>query len=61
MRITAKILQALGLASTMLALVQGLYGDEWGELYMFLAGIALFFSGRLIERRLRKRAAAQKG
>jgi hypothetical protein len=30
--------------------------DEWVELYFFLAGIALFVTGRILERRELKKA-----
>ncbi len=55
MRTLAKALEAIGIAATMLALIQGLYGDMWGELYMFLGGIAVFFAGRIIEKRIGKK------
>jgi hypothetical protein len=38
----------------MVGLAQGLHGDMWGELYLFLGGIVIF----LIGRRLEKRSAA---
>ena len=50
----AKMLEAIGIAAVMLGLVQGLYGDEWGELYFFLGGIAVFVVGRIIEKRVEK-------
>ncbi len=49
-----KTLEALGIAAVMVALVTGVYGDEWGELYLFLGGIAVFVIGRQIEKRARK-------
>jgi Na+/proline symporter len=55
MRVAGKILEALGIASVMIGLVQGIYGDMWGELYLFLGGIAIFVIGRLIEKRIDKR------
>ena len=49
----AKALEALGIAAVMIALIQGTYGgDMWGELYFFLGGIAIFFIGRRMEKRL---------
>lgn len=51
MNILPKSLEALGIASVMIGLVQGLYGSMWSELYFFLGGIAIFFVGRLLEKR----------
>lgn len=56
---TGKFLQAIGIASVMIGLVQGIYGDMWGELYLFLAGIAIFYAGRIIEKRFVKRMEQQ--
>ena len=50
-RVMAKLLEAIGIAATMIALVQGIYGDMWGELYLFLGGIFIFLVGRVIEKR----------
>ncbi len=47
----AKMLEAVGIAALMIAFVVGIYGDEWGELYLFLGGIAVFFIGRFFEKR----------
>jgi hypothetical protein len=49
-RLLGKILEALGIAATMIALVTGVYGDAWGELYLFLGGIAVFLVGRQLEK-----------
>lgn len=46
-----KLLEAIGIAAVMLGLVQGIYGDMWGELYLLLGGIAVFYAGRIIEKR----------
>ncbi len=51
--IIAKVLEALGIAAVMIAFVTGVYGDEWGELYLFLGGIAVFLAGRRIEKRVK--------
>lgn len=40
-----------GIASVMVGLVQGLYGSMWSELNFFLGGIAIFFIGRILEKR----------
>jgi len=53
-RLLGKFLEAVGIAATMLGLVQGLYGDEWGELYLFLGGIFIFVVGRQIEKQSAK-------
>ena len=48
----AKTLQALGFANVGIGLYQGVVrGDMWGELYLSLSGLALFYVGRLIEPR----------
>ena len=54
--ITAKGLEAVGIAAVMLGLVQGLYGDMWGELYLFIGGIIIFLVGRRLEKRWEKSA-----
>jgi len=51
MRVAGKIFEAFGIAAVMIGLIQGIYGDMWGELYLFLGGIAVFLIGRRIERR----------
>jgi hypothetical protein len=50
-KIVPKALQAAGIASLMVGLVQGFYGDMWGELYLFLGGMAIFYVGRRIEKK----------
>ncbi|HZY10046.1 MAG TPA: hypothetical protein VFF29_02730 [Bacteroidota bacterium] len=52
--VIAKLLQAAGLASLIIGLVQGIYGDMWGELYLFIGGIIIFTTGRIIEIKSRK-------
>ena len=55
-----KLLQAVGIACVMIGLIQGILGDMWGELYLLLAGIAVFAVGRFIEkRRLKKNHPAE--
>ena len=49
--IPAKILEAIGIASLMIGVVQGIYGDMWGELYLLIGGIVVFSSGRWLEKR----------
>jgi len=50
-RVVGKILQAIAIAALMVGLVQGVYGDMWGELYLFIGGIVAFIAGRRIEKR----------
>ncbi len=50
--VIAKFLEALGIAATLLAFVQGLYGDMWGELYLFIGGIVVFLIGRYMEKQI---------
>jgi len=47
----AKGLEALGIAALIIAFVVGIYGDEWGELYLFLGGIVVFLIGRQLEKK----------
>ncbi len=52
MFIVAKGLQAGGIAAVASGLGAGvMWDDMWTELYMMLAGLALFGVGRLLERR----------
>lgn len=55
MRTVAKILEALGLAAVMIALIRGFNGDMWGELYFSLGGVIIFFGGLLLEKNISKR------
>ena len=57
MKITAKMLEAVGIAALMIGFVQGVYGDMWGELYLFIGGIIMFVIGRQFEKRLKKQKA----
>lgn len=57
--LTAKVLEAIGIASVILALIQGTFGgDMWGELYLFLGGIFVFFIGLQMEKQWAARNAA---
>jgi hypothetical protein len=49
-----KVLEAIGIAALMIGLVTGVYGDEWGELYLFIGGIVIFIVGRQWENRMEK-------
>jgi hypothetical protein len=47
-----KVLQAIGFADVGFGLYRGMVRDDmWTELYMLVAGTALFYLGRLLERR----------
>ena len=51
-----KFLEAMGFVTVGAGLFYGVTrNDEWVELYFFLAGIALFAAGRILERRELKR------
>ena len=51
MKITAKALEAFGIACVMIGLVQGIMSESmWMELYLSIFGIALFLVGRRIEK-----------
>ena len=47
----AKLLEAVGIACVMIGLIQGIYGDMWGELYLLVAGVIVFYIGRIMEKR----------
>lgn len=47
----AKFLEALGFMTVFVGFFYGLLGDMWTDLYFFLAGIALFAIGRMLEKR----------
>ena len=53
-RVIAKGIEAVGIAAVMVGLIQGIYGDMWGELYLFLGGIVAFLVGRRIEKKWEK-------
>ncbi|HUN65356.1 MAG TPA: hypothetical protein VMW43_04595 [Bacteroidota bacterium] len=59
MQTTGKILEALGLAAVMLALIRGFAGDMWGELWFSAGGAAVFLAGRFLEKR-NKRSSSTK-
>ena len=60
-KIFPKLLEATGLACVIVGLVQGVYGDMWGELYLLIGGIFIFAIGRQIEKRIEKTAARVEG
>jgi hypothetical protein len=48
----SKVLQSVGIADVGYALYMGVArNDMWNELYMSLAGVGIFYLGRLIESR----------
>ncbi|HUI10274.1 MAG TPA: hypothetical protein VL221_08100 [Bacteroidota bacterium] len=51
-RILGKSLEALGIASVMVGLAEGVLGTSmWGELYLSVAGVIVFIAGRRLEKR----------
>jgi len=59
--ILAKMLEAVGIASLAIGLVQGIYGNISFEYYTFIGGGIVFFAGRLLEKRLLKKRAEKDG
>ena len=57
MKYLPKLLEAVGIAAVMIGLVQGIYGDMWGELYLFIGGIVIFIAGRQWEKQAGKQKA----
>ncbi|HTX18498.1 MAG TPA: hypothetical protein VMG34_07545 [Bacteroidota bacterium] len=55
MRIVAKTLEAIGIASLMIGLVDGMMGSMWLELYLLIIGLIVFFAGWGIEKSLKKK------
>ena len=53
----AKLLEAVAIAAVMVGLVQGIYGDMWGDLYLFIGGIFVFLIGRQMEKRWQSKYA----
>ncbi len=53
MFIFAKLLQATGMTSLLIGLILGLQGDMAAQYYYFFAGIAIFFVGWLIQKKIR--------
>ncbi len=51
MKYLPKGLEAVGIAALMIGLVQGIYGDAWGELYLFVGGMLVFYIGRKLEKK----------
>ena len=52
MLLFSKVLQVVGIADVGYALFMGMVRDDmWNELYMSLAGVGIFYLGRLLELR----------
>ncbi len=60
MKVLSKTLEALGIASVMIGLVDGINGSMWLELYLLIIGLAIFFAGWGIEKSLKKKTTPQK-
>jgi membrane protein implicated in regulation of membrane protease activity len=62
MTLVAKFLEALGIACVMIGLVQGMMSPSmWGELYLAVAGIVIFYVGRGLEKRASRKREKQAG
>jgi hypothetical protein len=59
MRILAKTLEAIGIASLMIGLIDGIMGSMWFELYLLIIGLIVFFGGWGIEKSLKKKHSQQ--
>lgn len=51
----AKFFEALGFMAVFVGFFYGILGDMWTDLFFFLAGIAVFALGRVLEKREMKR------
>ena len=60
MKILSKTLEAMGMASVMIGLIDGINGSMWLELYLLIIGLAIFFAGWGIEKSLKKYKQPQK-
>ena len=60
MKILSKTLEAMGIASVMIGLIDGINGSMWLELYLLIIGMAIFFAGWCIEKSLKKDKQPQK-
>ncbi len=60
MKILAKTFEALGIASVMIGLVDGINGSMWLELYLLIIGLIIFFAGWGIEKLLKKNKEPRK-
>jgi hypothetical protein len=60
MKILSKTLEAMGMASVMIGLIDGINGSMWLELYLLIIGLIIFFAGWGIEKSLKKNKQPQK-
>jgi hypothetical protein len=60
MKILSKTLEAMGLASVMIGLIDGINGSMWLELYLLIIGLVIFFAGWGIEKSRKKNKQLQK-
>ena len=60
MKILSKTLEALGIASVMVGLIDGMNGSMWLELYFLIIGLVVFFAGWGIEKSLKKNKEPRK-
>ena len=60
MKILSKTLEAVGMASVMIGLIDGINGSMWLELYLLIIGLVIFFAGWGIEKSLKKNTQSQK-
>jgi hypothetical protein len=60
MKILSKTLEAMGLASVMIGLIDGINGSMWLELYLLIIGLVIFFAGWGIEKSQKKNKQLQK-
>jgi hypothetical protein len=58
MKILSKTFEAIGIASVMIGLIDGMQGNMWLELYLLIIGLIVFFVGWGIEKSLKKRQQA---
>jgi membrane-bound ClpP family serine protease len=60
MIVLAKGFEAMGIASLMIGLVEGIQSPTmWNELYLTIIGIVLFTVGRIMEKRIARRNPPQ--
>jgi hypothetical protein len=60
MKILSKTLEAMGMASVMIGLIDGINGSMWLELYLLIIGLVIFFAGWGIEKSLKKNTQSPK-
>jgi hypothetical protein len=60
MKIVAKTLEAMGIASVMIGLIDGVVGSMWLELYLLIIGLVVFFVGWGVEKSLKNKNRPEK-